>query len=904
MRLYFAFIFITSIIIAQEESYNNIHSLTINDSIKSLKIDSLLCKRINDQEYLATDIIGNKYANWHFRKKRVSKAIEALLISITYNQRGDTSLQQKYHKLGQFYNAIKIRDKSIEAYKEAISINANPIRTARVYSLLGFSYYENGDYYNSQQYFEVAEKKFREEKDVQRLIINHINSSNTYSRINTQKASNKLIKNLLEADSLTKSINVPTTRTLKIKKALLSYYVDYKTRDIKSGEKYGSEALVIANQLQDSLGISETYNLLGNLYDHSNPTNTIQYNKKALRFNTQSEYIQSISYASLGLSNSKLKNYDQSISHFHKSLALLTGFDFRSKAPEIIEKTLNTYFDNDNLWVIINNLAEAYLLQYENTNNPISLEKSIHFFLIADTIIDLYNKNTDETQTKLIWRRKATELYGRALKAAFLSKRIDVGHFLQEKNKALLLYEENSKQQQLQNIKLSRDILHRKLQLQKIIIELERTNSSTNNISESLLKNKQALNQLLDSIQKIYPGYNNIKKTYIPKSINEIQASLDTNEIILEYHVNIDEGYGVYPNKNKVYLICISREKAYFFEINDVKKLIKQLYQKQLKPFRTDNDILDYHSLSLKAYDKLFPIEIREVIANKNLTIIPDNYLSKIPFESLIVSKTKQRDYLINYHQISYKYSNTFHDQNKNNIVLSNQNFAAFAPVYFNDPELDELTESMAEVDILKQYFKGQIFLEEKATKKSFTDILGNANIIHLATHADANDSIAPWIAFSKQKMYLDELSLSPNNASLVVLSACKTTDGKIETGEGVMSLARGFFYGGAQSTVSSLWNVDDKSSQLILRDFYKNLDLGISKSQSLHTAKINYLKNHVGSEASPYYWASLILIGDTSPLPKNNWATPFLIISILSAVILIILIIFLLRTHIHKKNA
>ena len=72
--------------------------------------------------------------------------------------------------------------------------------------------------------------------------------------------------------------------------------------------------------------------------------------------------------------------------------------------------------------------------------------------------------------------------------------------------------------------------------------------------------------------------------------------------------------------------------------------------------------------------------------------------------------------------------------------------------------------------------------------------------------------------------MFLDEISLAENNAPLVVLSACNTTTGEIQTGEGVMSLARGFFYGGTQSTVSSLWQIDDRATNIIIEVFYKNL--------------------------------------------------------------------------------
>ena len=45
-------------------------------------------------------------------------------------------------------------------------------------------------------------------------------------------------------------------------------------------------------------------------------------------------------------------------------------------------------------------------------------------------------------------------------------------------------------------------------------------------------------------------------------------------------------------------------------------------------------------------------------------------------------------------------------------------------------------------------------------------------------------------------------------NARMAVLSACNTGSGKLQKGEGVMSLARGFLYAGCPSIIMTLWEV------------------------------------------------------------------------------------------------
>jgi len=102
-----------------------------------------------------------------------------------------------------------------------------------------------------------------------------------------------------------------------------------------------------------------------------------------------------------------------------------------------------------------------------------------------------------------------------------------------------------------------------------------------------------------------------------------------------------------------------------------------------------------------------------------------------------------------------------------------------------------------------------------------------------------------------------------------VVLSACETGLGKIEQGEGIRSLGRNFMEAGAQATIISLWNVNDKSTALIMTDFYKQLKAGKPKDEALRQAKLNYLQRATQKNSHPYFWAAFIPAGDMSVLEK-----------------------------------
>ena len=81
----------------------------------------------------------------------------------------------------------------------------------------------------------------------------------------------------------------------------------------------------------------------------------------------------------------------------------------------------------------------------------------------------------------------------------------------------------------------------------------------------------------------------------------------------------------------------------------------------------------------------------------------------------------------------------------------------------------------------------------------------------------------------------------------LLVLSACQTGLGEI-SGEGVFGLQRGFKKAGAQSILMSLWNVDDKATQLFMSKFYELLLADKDNPHNKRNAHLNaqqFVKNY-----------------------------------------------------------
>jgi CHAT domain-containing protein len=111
-------------------------------------------------------------------------------------------------------------------------------------------------------------------------------------------------------------------------------------------------------------------------------------------------------------------------------------------------------------------------------------------------------------------------------------------------------------------------------------------------------------------------------------------------------------------------------------------------------------------------------------------------------------------------------------------------------------------------------------------------------------------------------------------SARMVVLSACQTGAGIIRMGEGIMSLARAFYYSGVPNVVMTLWAVSDTSGRKLMVDFYDLLSHGFDKGKAMQKAKIRYMESADPLRQQPYYWAGYIVTGDPSPvfIPRAKW--------------------------------
>jgi len=351
-------------------------------------------------------------------------------------------------------------------------------------------------------------------------------------------------------------------------------------------------------------------------------------------------------------------------------------------------------------------------------------------------------------------------------------------------------------------------------------------------------------------------------------------------------------------------------------QLTGISKETVQIYRTMIEK-NMDLDT-SFFNAGYQLYRLYFPKDIDSVLESRNiqnLIIVSDVEAWTIPFESLLTKEVKERPvnlgdfpFLIKKYNISYspslyfvyhslcqKPAKTFENDillvapvfNNRQIALARTSTRAYIESLIkSEPENVSLENSIMrgnnitalpyteiEVNGIDKEFRGKhqktkVLLNENASYgKVLQSLKYPYRIVHFATHGIANMGfpdlsgiiLANDTSGNEDILFAGDLSTTLLSADLVVLSACETAYGKVIFGDGIYNLAHSFAAQGVPNVMASLWKVADKSTSLIMLDFYNDLlkTRFASYSESLRRAKLKMLEE--GKYDHPYYWAPFV---------------------------------------------
>ena len=688
--------------------------------------------------------------------------------------------------------------------------------------------------------------------------------------------------------------------SLNQSRSLSNYYTNIAScyielQDYKRAIYYCRMALEGNKNLLDTAELSNIFSVLGEAFDNiEEQDSSYYYLSKSLSFRSgmygKLHPETAVAYHSLAKHYRRFSVLDSAMASIQKALAAsLEGAADYNRFIFLAEK--------------------GYILTdlYRNHNN------SLHYLELAVESFDLAmdaltsNRKAFRTEGSHLFTldhhyhilEGALEclnlLYRNEPRAAYVNQAF---HFM-EMGKAVLLMESLNQASLKTNVGLPDSIVKLTRQIEsKIVLARQKSDTSAMN---SLLKKQQNLQQ---QIAKQFPNYHQAAYADNEISIQQVQNLLDSDEILVEY----------YWGDSAVYLVALEQQSTHFFKLNRNEEVVER-YSSELRRAPSFKDLAkqfkDYCATASEVYQTyLAPLLSCTSSTIKEIVVVPDGPLVYAPFEATLVSNKRPSkvdyqslSYLVHSYEISYAYSAKWllQSRSKSSALIDPQVLA------FGYGSEDELAGTNAELQAIRTSFSGKFFCGSQATKDNFLAYSEGFDIIHLATHgqADMNNRTNSALIFRSSEGYdtltVNEVYDLPLSNKITILTACESGFGRLYRGEGVYSIARAFAYTGSKSTVVGHWKIGDQSSSAIIRNFYQNLE-GNTISKALRNAKLAYLDNDDHLLSHPNYWAGLVVVGDMAVSSERD----YILLKTSAALVLFVLIaciIVIMRKPIFQAN-
>ena len=834
-------------------------------------------------------------------------------------RRADKILIAKtYGNMAIAHTSIGNLNSALEYSKKALTIIKN--RPGKRHILLLKAYVSMINIYTSRGEYNLATDYSNQAIILLRKYLDNDESiaGSVYTNVSTPYMS--LGQNSVAINFLEKALTIRKKQDDKARMAIIYSNMGqcyFNEKDYKSALFYFNKALQIkkvvyhenSNKLVGALdGLADTYLKLGN-YDSATFFYEAAIKASGDGYSRASAY-QNIAKVKERLSlDSALLYYQKAIEANFVDPKTISNFNY----PPIDSKNIR-----DPLLLLETLSMNANLLwkMYLSQNRYVDLKEAIRHYELCDTLIRNMWEEVSMQKDEILLSKTARNVYENGIE---LHKRI----FLNTNNTTFLekafYYFERSKENTLLKAISSAEAMtysdipdslvqeEKSLKVDRSFYQSQLQNTASSAREEvdtikyyyqnKLIFANRRYDSLVSTLENKFSNYYQLKYMTRTATVPSIQSQLSSSEAVISYFIGDSIQYAFTITKNQYQVTPLP--------LNTLLEQHIQSLRRVLRPDSTSQ--AEYVLQASTLYQQLLApiIEDSLLVGINQLTIIPDGALGYLPFDLLLTQPVaadadyRTLPYLMRDYTIRYGYSATwlFHPFSRPERPVQDQ-YIAFAPSYqsgtsdstqqlalgrFRD-QVAPLRFNQREATNIHEYLSGVSLTDQSAVERRFKEEAGQYSVIHLAMHALVDDEnpmysrlvFSPDAADTVEDGYLNayELYNMELPADLAVLSACETGYGKLEQGEGIMSLARAFAYAGCPSIVMSHWAVDDAASAQLMDYFYRYLSEGLPKDEALRQAKLDYLATAPAQSTAPFFWGNFVLIGDASPIvtPRSAW--------------------------------
>lgn len=769
-------------------------------------------------------------------------------------------------QMGFYYSQFNAIPKAINHYEKAW-------KRYKAESLAGYDMIEYclkplGNLYTMSGNFSLAEQTIssyiniaKQQNDKAQEVAGMQNLSVVYNALGKYTTAQTVLKEALEFTGLTKSQRLQLENNL--------------AASLMSQNKLDEAEILIASSNQDVIGLQNQAQILLRQKQFLLAIELLKKSEKIL-ISSGDASARSLSKLYVNLARTHQANHDESNAETYYNKAYYTLVPYAEPNSILEESQLyaeTTFLDIfDGLAQIDPNLEQALAYSKRSSNVSELLKQSLTDqvtkgrFLAQDRlrsefclnrIYEAYQGNINDSIFNLALN------YAERSKVQLLQTAINEKSLLEQfPNDSLLIRRQSLKHEQEL---LINDLIKSRLSAEEI---------TRDSIQSRLREIALDLKSMQAQVSKAYP----LKKSVI--NVADLQSKLQKdNAHLVEYF---------FGNK-VIFQFSVSAEK-YSFKRIEKDELFSSTLNTYLEffesPSKISEDVTRFTDTAFE-FCKLLKFPNFE---SKNLILVPDGLLNFVSFDALLTESTmtfqfEKMPFLVHDFNIFQQISATSYLHSKDVEKQEDPRALGVFPVFENTSQ--ELTYSKEEALTVRRIDNSTLLLNEDATKSRFLEIADKFDVLHLSTHATGGNFITPaQLAFFDEPLLLNEVYAQDLNANLVILSACETSIGRLQAGEGAMSLARGFQYAGAKQQLVSLWQVNDKSTSQLMSSFYNHYFDGHSVGYSNTQSKRDYLNNESikNAKKSPYYWGAFIAISPQVQIEPGNlwWIIGFIALTII----------------------